>query len=185
MYGRACILAYDPDKVLKDRWGRPRNGDLIFNWFNARQVIFKSAQTTEGRSQFSCSANGTVPSRNPKRVPASPKVIPPSVHKNDLAYLAADDHVLAVRQDLLAELAANECREFEEAYKRLRIASYLDLLDERAQAPGPRARPGPLEGPAACGRSFEMGATELGEMADDEASHLQQDRAAMPVDDAA
>ncbi len=91
VYGQACILAYDPDRVLRDKWGRSRKGDLVFNWPNARQVLFK---------------DGT-------------------------AYLATDCHVLAVEQSELPELAKQECREFEEAYKRLRIADYLDHLEER------------------------------------------------------
>ncbi len=90
VYGRACILAYDPDRVLNDKWGRPRRGGLVFNWFNARQALFKDG----------------------------------------MAYLATDDHVLAVEQSVLPEMAKQECREFEEAYKRLRIAEYLDHLEE-------------------------------------------------------
>lgn len=90
VYGRACILAYDPDKVLTDRWGRERKGDLLFNWFGARQALFQG----------------------------------------ETAYLATDEHVLAVRRELLPELARNECKEYEETYKKLRVASYLDHLEE-------------------------------------------------------
>jgi outer membrane protein assembly factor BamB len=90
VYGRACILAYDPDRVLKDKWGRPRKGDLVFNWFNARQVLFN----------------------------------------DDMAYLATDYHILAVPQNALPDMARRECRQFEEAYKRLRIADYLDHLED-------------------------------------------------------
>jgi outer membrane protein assembly factor BamB len=93
VYGRACILAYDPDAELKDKWGKTRKGQLIFNWFNARQAIFHG----------------------------------------DTAYLATDYHVLALKQDLLPQMAARECREFEEAYKRLRIADYLDVRQEHAR----------------------------------------------------
>jgi len=89
VYGAACILAYDPDKDWKDTYGKPRKGQLVFNWFNARQALFSGA----------------------------------------MAYLATDYHVLAVRQSLLPGLAANECKEFEEAYKGLRIPSYLDHLE--------------------------------------------------------
>ena len=89
VYGRACILAYDPDGELKDKWGRIQKGELVFNWFNARQALFDSS----------------------------------------MAYVTTDYHVLAVKQDLLEDLAKNECREFEETYKRLRVPSYLDLLD--------------------------------------------------------
>jgi outer membrane protein assembly factor BamB len=91
VYGRACILAYDPDKVLTNKWGRPAKGDLIFNWFGARQVLFGG----------------------------------------ETAYLATDDHVLAIPQSVLPDVARQECRQFEEAYKGLRIAGYLDHLEER------------------------------------------------------
>lgn len=89
VYGRACLLAYDPDGELKDKWGRTRKGQLLFNWFNARQAVFDDS----------------------------------------LAYVATDYHVLAVEQRRLADLAKRECCEFEETYKRLRVPSYLDLLD--------------------------------------------------------
>ena len=89
VYGRACILAYDPEKDWKDKWGKPKKGELIFNWFNARQALFSG----------------------------------------DMAFLTTDTHVVAVRQSLLPDLAANECKEFEEAYKALRIPSYLDHLE--------------------------------------------------------
>jgi len=89
VYGRACMLAYDPDGELKDKWGRTQKGQLIFNWFNARQTLFDDS----------------------------------------VAYLATDYHVLAVRQNRLEDLSKNECREFEETYKRLRVPSYLDVLD--------------------------------------------------------
>ena len=91
VYGQACILAYDPDGQLKDRWGRTRKGKLVFNWFNARRAVFRGAT----------------------------------------AYLATDYHVLAVKQERLADLSKAECREFEETYKRLRVAGYRDLLDRR------------------------------------------------------
>jgi outer membrane protein assembly factor BamB len=90
VYGQACILAYDPDRVLQDKWGRSRKGDLVFHWPNARQALF---------------SDGT-------------------------AYLATDDHVLAVDGSVLPDLARRECQEFEEAYKRLRIADYSEHLDE-------------------------------------------------------
>jgi len=89
VYGRACMLAYDPDGELKDKWGRTQKGQLIFNWFNARQAMFNDS----------------------------------------MAFLATDYHVLAAKQDLLEDLSKTECREFEETYKRLRIPSYLDVLD--------------------------------------------------------
>ncbi|HUT32471.1 MAG TPA: PQQ-binding-like beta-propeller repeat protein [Planctomycetota bacterium] len=114
VYGVACILAYDPDKDWKDKWGKPKKGELLFNWFNARQVVFSG----------------------------------------DMAYLTTDYYVAAVRQSLLPDLAANECKEFEEAYKSLRIPSYLDhlgryewLVRERGEnSPEARAlRDGPLK----------------------------------------
>ena len=40
---------------------------------------------------------------------------------------------LAVEQSKLPELAANECKEFEEAYKKLGIAARLDCMEEYAQ----------------------------------------------------
>jgi len=89
VYGRACVLAYDPDMPLKDKYGRSRPGGLLFNWFNARRILFAG----------------------------------------EMAYVATDYHVLAVRQDRLAALAADECKQFELAYKSHRIASYLDHLD--------------------------------------------------------
>lgn len=90
VYGSACILAYDPDKVRIDKYGRQQCGDLIFNWFNARQSVL-----TEGR-----------------------------------AFVATDYHVLAVDPSRLPELARGECYEFEKLYKRLRVASRLDWMDE-------------------------------------------------------
>ncbi len=93
VYGQAAILAFDPNKVLFDKYNRPRKGDLIFNWFNARRVLF---------------ADG-------------------------LAYVATDYHLLAVRQDLLGELAATQCQRFEAAYKRHGVASYLTALQTFAE----------------------------------------------------
>lgn len=40
-YGMCCVLGFDVDKIIKDRWGRASKGDLMFNWFNARAVLFK------------------------------------------------------------------------------------------------------------------------------------------------
>lgn len=93
VYGRACMLGYDPDTSLTDKWGHVRRGSLVFNWFGARQALFN---------------RGT-------------------------AYLATDDHVLAVPQAALAEMAGRECREFEEAYKDHRVAEYLDHLEQYRQ----------------------------------------------------
>jgi len=113
VYGRACLLAYDPDGELKDKYGRVKKGTLLFNWFNARQAVFRES----------------------------------------MAYLSTDTHLLAIRKDILPDIAARECREFEEAYKFLRIAHRLELMEryERLvresgeEAPQTRAlRNGPL-----------------------------------------
>ena len=93
VYGQAAILAYDPNRVLIDKYNRPQNGAMLFNWFNARRVLFN----------------------------------------DDLAYLATDYHLLAVEQDRLTELAQAECKQFEEAYKRHRVASYLTALEALAE----------------------------------------------------
>ncbi len=91
VYGQACLLAYDPDGERNDRWGRTQKGQLLFNWFNARQVVFQE----------------------------------------ETAYLATDYHLLAVPQSRLDQLAREECRQFEETYKRLRVADYLENLERR------------------------------------------------------
>jgi len=116
VYGRACVLAYDPDGELKDKWGRTRKGELIFNWFNARQALFDGS----------------------------------------IAYLATDYHVLAVKQDLLQDIAKNQCRQFEETYKRLRVPSYLDLLDRRDRLVQERGEDDPHV------RSLEQGPLQWG-----------------------
>ena len=53
-----------------------------------------------------------------------------------LIYVATDDYLCAVEQEQLEDLTKNESRRFEEAYKRLRVANYLDLLEDH----GPRLR---------------------------------------------
>ncbi len=93
VYGQAAILAYDPNRVLIDKYNRPQKGQLVFNWFNARRVLFRRG----------------------------------------LAYFATDYHLLAVEQELLPQLAKDECRRFEEAYKRHRVASYLTALEALAE----------------------------------------------------
>ncbi|NQU26109.1 MAG: PQQ-binding-like beta-propeller repeat protein, partial [Candidatus Nealsonbacteria bacterium] len=93
IYGQAAILAYDPNRVLIDKYNRPQKGELVFNWFNARRVIFK----------------------------------------DELAYFATDYHLLAVEQARLPELAAAECKQFEEAYKQHRVADYLTALESAAE----------------------------------------------------
>ena len=93
VYGQAAILAYDPKQVLIDKYNRPQKGALVFNWFNARRVLFAG----------------------------------------ELAYVATDDYLMAVRQKLLPALARAECKQFEEAYKQHRVASYLTALEELAR----------------------------------------------------
>ena len=90
VFGNECLLAYDPQKVRLDPWGRKQPGDLVFHWFNGRQVAF---------------AGG-------------------------LAYVATDYHVVCVEQSLLPQLAREECTEFEKLYKRLRVASRLNWMEE-------------------------------------------------------
>ena len=93
VYGQAALLAYDPDKIVVDKYNRKLKGDLIFNWFNARQALFKGKH----------------------------------------AYFATDYHILAVDQARLAEMAARECKEFEETYKALSVAHFLDLTQQYDQ----------------------------------------------------
>lgn len=88
VYGAACMLGYDPDALLKDKWGRSKQGDLRFAWFGARQILFDDG----------------------------------------LAYVATDDYLASLEQDRLDEVTQTECRRFEEAYKKLRVAGYLDLF---------------------------------------------------------
>jgi outer membrane protein assembly factor BamB len=93
VYGRACMLAYAPDAMLKDKWGRQKRGDLGFAWFGARQILFSQ----------------------------------------DRVYVATDDYLAGLEQKRLKDITENECRHFEEAYKKRRAASYLDLLDRHHQ----------------------------------------------------
>ncbi|HEY3322602.1 MAG TPA: PQQ-binding-like beta-propeller repeat protein [Planctomycetota bacterium] len=104
VFGSACILAYDPDKTLKDKYGRGQNGDLIFNWFGARQAA------------------------------VAPASVPAGKDAHPMAFIAADDYVACVDQARLPELAAGECKEFEEAYKKLGVAGRLDAMAEYEQA---------------------------------------------------
>ena len=53
--------------------------------------------------------------------------------KGNMAYLATDYHLVAVEQSKLPEMANAECKEFEEAYKKLAIAPRLDLMEEYEQ----------------------------------------------------
>ena len=88
VYGQAALLAYDPQKTWKDKYGREQFGELTFNWFNARRAVFRE----------------------------------------DMAWIATDHHLLAVKQDKLPELAKTLCREFEEAYKEHRVGSVESSL---------------------------------------------------------
>jgi len=88
VYGQAALLAYDPQKTWKDKYGREQFGELTFNWFNARRAVFHE----------------------------------------DMAWIATDHHLLAVKQYKLPELAKTLCREFEEAYKEHRVASVESSL---------------------------------------------------------
>lgn len=94
VYGRGAMLGYDPDAVLKDKYGRSKRGGLLFNWFGARAMVFGGKR----------------------------------------AYVATDTHVLAVDPGRLGDLARTECRQFEQAYKAHRVASYLDHLDSHRRA---------------------------------------------------
>ena len=51
-----------------------------------------------------------------------------AVLREDMAWIATDHHLLAVKQDKLPELAKTLCREFEEAYKEHRVASVESSL---------------------------------------------------------
>ena len=88
VYGQAALLAYDPQKTWKDKYGREQFGELTFNWFNARRAVFRE----------------------------------------DMAWIATDHHLLAVKQGKLPELAKTLCREFEEAYKEHRVAAVESSL---------------------------------------------------------
>ncbi len=53
--------------------------------------------------------------------------------KDDLAMIATDYHILAVKQDRLAQMANTVCREFEESYKKHRVATCEAGLAEIAR----------------------------------------------------
>ncbi|MGD0091390.1 MAG: PQQ-binding-like beta-propeller repeat protein [Planctomycetota bacterium] len=57
-----------------------------------------------------------------------------AVFNANLAFLSTDDHVLAVEPAKLPEMAAAECKEFEETYKKLGVPARLDCMEEYAQA---------------------------------------------------
>ena len=65
-----------------------------------------------------------------------------AISNDETAYLATDDHLIAVPRDRLAALSENECKAFEESYKKHRVASYLTALEalEEAGADSPRGR---------------------------------------------
>lgn len=39
VFGRACLLGYDPEATWTNRYRRVEQGKLVFNWFNARQTV--------------------------------------------------------------------------------------------------------------------------------------------------
>ena len=41
VYGQAAMLGFDPNKDIKDKYGREVKGERLFNWFNARRMIFR------------------------------------------------------------------------------------------------------------------------------------------------
>ncbi|MFT5469698.1 MAG: outer membrane protein assembly factor BamB [Verrucomicrobiales bacterium] len=41
VYGQAAILAFDPDAEYKDKYNRDVKGERLFNWFNARRIVFR------------------------------------------------------------------------------------------------------------------------------------------------
>ncbi len=90
IFGRACLLSYDPDEEWTNRYRKTERGQLRFQWFNARQTVLRDG----------------------------------------IAYFAMDDHLLAIDQDRLPAVSEAEIREFEEVYKRLRVANRLDRMAE-------------------------------------------------------
>ncbi len=93
VYGQAALLAYDPDKELKDKYNRTVKGERLFNWFNARRMVFQGKR----------------------------------------AWLSTDYHLVCVDTDQLPALSENECLDFEEAYKKHRVATCLAGLEEIAK----------------------------------------------------
>lgn len=41
VYGSGCLLCFDPNKEVIDRYKRKHNGDLVFDWFLGRRVLFQ------------------------------------------------------------------------------------------------------------------------------------------------
>ena len=42
VFGRACLLGYDPDEEWTNRYRKTERGQLKFHWFNARQTVQKN-----------------------------------------------------------------------------------------------------------------------------------------------
>ncbi len=42
VFGRACLLGYNPDEAWTNRYRKIERGQLVFNWFNARQTALKN-----------------------------------------------------------------------------------------------------------------------------------------------
>lgn len=100
VFGQAALLAYDPEAIWKDKYGREQRGSLLFNWFNARRIAFRS----------------------------------------DLAFVATDYHILCVEEARLGPMAGAICRDFEEAYKKHRVATCEAGLAEIARHGADTAR---------------------------------------------
>lgn len=90
VFGRACLLGYDPDGEWTNRYRKTEYGQLKFHWFNARQIVRSEATV----------------------------------------YVSTDTHLLAINETELADISDKECREFEELYKKLRVADRLDAMEE-------------------------------------------------------
>ena len=41
VYGQAAMLGFDPNKETMDKYGRKVKGERLFNWFNARRMVFR------------------------------------------------------------------------------------------------------------------------------------------------
>jgi len=41
VYGSGCLLCFDPNKEVIDRYKRKHNGDLVFDWFLGQRVLFQ------------------------------------------------------------------------------------------------------------------------------------------------
>ncbi len=97
----------------------------------------------------------------------------------DRVFVATDDYVVGLAQEHLKDLTEHECRQYEEAYKKRRVASYLDHLDRHDQLSGElaseHAEVRELEnGPLKWGRAdWEQWTAELPGLLDDLESKCQ------------